>query len=65
MKNLELKWTISRAEETYGWNILTLIDGKRKYKVNGGGYDMQGSVFAQWLWYNYKEQIVAKIKANL
>jgi len=47
---LELKWSVSRGRETYGYNIATLRtqDGKR-YTCNGGGYDMIGTVFGAWL----------------
>lgn len=41
----------SRGRDTYGYNIVTLRDtttGKR-YRCMGGGYDMQGTVFAAWL----------------
>lgn len=48
---LSVKWTVSRGRETFGYNIVTLTDtttGKR-YRCNGGGYDMVGTVFGQWL----------------
>lgn len=48
---LTLSWSTSRGQDTYGWNICRLDDtttGKR-YRCNGGGYDMVGSVFADWL----------------
>lgn len=49
--SLRLKWTTSRGRDTYGWNIVTLTDETtgRKYRANGGGYDMTGTVFASWL----------------
>lgn len=48
---LEIKWTISRGRDTYGYNIVTVIDsttGKR-YRAMGGGYDMTGAAFGEWL----------------
>lgn len=57
MKHLELKWTISRARDTEGYNVVTLIDGGQKFKAMGGGYDMVGTVFGQWLQHNYMEQL--------
>lgn len=57
MKVLTYKWTISRGRETYGYNICTLWDGNTPYRCNGGGYDMQGSVFGLWLWANYKDRL--------
>ena len=65
MKNykfLEYKWTISRGRDTYGWNICTLWDGDRAYRCNGGGYDMQGTVFGEWLMANHMEEIIEKVK---
>lgn len=62
MKNLVIKWTISKAQETYGWNRVTICDGDKKYNTCGGGYDMLGTVFAYWLWQNYKETIIETIK---
>jgi len=48
---LRLKWSTSRGRDTYGWNIVTLTDETtgKKYRANGGGYDMVGTVFASWL----------------
>ena len=48
---LALTWAISRGRDTYGYNIARLDDratGKR-YRCSGGGYDMVGTVFGQWL----------------
>ena len=61
-KNLEIRWTKSRGIETYGWNIVTLYDGDTKYRTNGGGFDMDGTVFAMWLQANYMTDIIAKCK---
>ncbi len=48
---LTLKWTTSRGRDTYGYNICTLTDTdtQERYRCMGGGYDMVGTVFAQWL----------------
>jgi hypothetical protein len=56
--NLYLKWSVSKGKYSYGENILTLIDGDKKYKACGGGYDMQGKVFGQWLAANYLKNII-------
>lgn len=48
---LTLSWSTSRGQDTYGYNIARLDDtstGKR-YRCMGGGYDMVGTVFADWL----------------
>lgn len=55
VKTFEVKWTVSRGRETYGWNICTLWNaplwGKRKAlaRCNGGNYDMEGTVWGTWL----------------
>jgi outer membrane lipoprotein SlyB len=46
----QIKWTESRGYNTAGWNICTLyIDGKRAASTKGGGYDMTGAVWGNWL----------------
>jgi len=48
---LRLSHSTSRGRDTYGYNIVRLDDestGKR-YRCMGGGYDMVGSVVADWL----------------
>lgn len=62
MRNLSIKWTVSKARDSYGYNVITLHDENTKYKANGGGYDMVGTVFASWLWANYKQLIINTIK---
>jgi hypothetical protein len=57
---LQMSWTTSRGRETYGYNIARLEDtstGKR-HRCMGGGYDMQGTVFAEWLQENYQDDLV-------
>jgi len=61
MKYLHIKRTISKARDSYGYNILTLIDGDKKYNTVGGGYDMLGTVFAKWLQENYLDTIISKL----
>lgn len=48
---LTLKWTISRARDTYGYNVVTLTDEQtgHKCRASGGGYDMTGTVLGEWL----------------
>jgi hypothetical protein len=49
-KTLEIKWTVSRARDTHGYNICTLyVDGRKAAACNGGGYDMKGTVLGNWL----------------
>lgn len=58
IRNLSLKWTVSRGRDTYGYNIVTLTDQStgKKYRTNGGNYDMQGVVFSRWMDDNYRER---------
>ncbi len=65
MKNykfLEMKWSVSKGRDTYGYNICTLWDGNTAYRCSGGGYDLQGTVFAEWLTVHYMDEIVEKLK---
>lgn len=58
---LTIKWTVSRAADTYGYNRVTLSDtqsGKR-YVAVGGGYDMTGAVLGEWLAATYQPQLQA------
>lgn len=59
--HLTLTWSVSRGRETYGYNIRTLTDdatGKR-YRCMGGGYDMTGTVFAEWLQEVHQDRLKA------
>lgn len=49
MKHLIITHTKSRARDTYGYNVITLWDGKDHFKACGGGYDMIGTVLGDWL----------------
>lgn len=48
---LAVRWSVSRGRDTYGYNICTVTDqntGKR-FSCNGGGYDMLGTSFGEWV----------------
>lgn len=52
MKKDILQWkvTTSRGQNTYGYNIVSLyINGVKEFSTNGGGYDMHGTVLAQYV----------------
>ena len=58
--------SVSRDQDTYGYTICRLDDretGKR-YRCKGGGYDMLGTVFGDWLQDVYQKELVAHV-ANL
>lgn len=70
INHLAISWSTSRGRDTYGYNICRLDDrqtGKR-YRCNGGGYDMLGTVFGDWLADYYQDalrQYVESHKAEL
>lgn len=56
---LTVTWTTSRGRDTYGYNIVTLRErGDVVARCNGGGYDMRGTVFADWLEKLYQAELV-------
>jgi len=56
---LKFKWITSKGRFTYGWNICSLyIDGKKVGSVNGGNYDMKGSVFGTWVQSQFKDDLI-------
>jgi hypothetical protein len=60
INHLSISWSVSRGRDTYGYNICRLDSrqsGKR-YRCSGGGYDMIGTVFGQWLESEYQSELV-------
>lgn len=55
--HLKLSWSVSRGAETYGYNICRLDSDLRRYRCIGGGYDMIGTVFGNWLQTEYQERL--------
>lgn len=57
---LGLKWTTSRARDTFGYNVVTLTDQRdgKRYRAMGGGYDMVGTVFGEWLQETHQPELV-------
>lgn len=55
-----IKWTVSRAKDTYGYNVVTLLDADTgfKFKASGGGYDMTGTVFAEWVQSKFQKELL-------
>lgn len=63
INHLSLSWSVSKGANTYGYNICRLDDrnnGKR-FRCLGGGYDMIGTVFGEWLQHYYQSELL-KIK---
>ena len=57
---LSIKWTVSRARDTYGYKVCTLTDTRgRKSRCNGGGYDMIGTVLGDYLGAWHQDELLA------
>ena len=57
---LHFRWTISRGRDTYGYNICSLwVDGIKCTSCRGGGYDLAGTCFGDWIESNYPTQLLA------
>lgn len=58
---LEISWSVSRGRDTYGYNICRLDDSvnRHRFRCMGGGYDMIGTVFAEWFQTYYPEKLKA------
>lgn len=55
---LQFKWSVSRGRDTYGYNICSLyVDGKKVSCCNGGGYDMKGTAFGDWLQKEFQTEL--------
>ncbi len=58
-KTLKFKWTVSRGQNTYGYNICSLwVDGVKVSSCNGGGYDMEGTALGNWMETAFKDELV-------
>ena len=58
---LAFTWSVSRGRDTYGYNIMTITDQAtgKKFRCNGGGYDLQGTSFGEWLEATYQGRLQA------
>jgi hypothetical protein len=61
LTELSLKIGTSRGKDTYGYPIVTLVvDSKGKcYRAYGGGYDLYGTVVANYLEATYQDRLQA------
>lgn len=58
---LRTNWTVSKARDSYGYNICSLYDVNKGGKVSstcGGGYDMRGTVLGSWITREFKEELL-------
>lgn len=64
--SLELRYTVSRGRDTYGYNICTLyVNGERVSACNGGGYDMQGTSLGNWIASAYADRLLRLKSADM
>ena len=56
-RHLVVKHSVSRGRDTYGYQIVALWDGNKRFATCGGGYDMLGAVFGDWLSANYMDRL--------
>ena len=61
VKSLSVKWSVSKAQDTYGYNICTVINndnGERFKCLGGGGYDMLGTSLAKFIEKEYQTELM-------
>ena len=65
LETLVFKWTTSKARATRGWNVCTLNDnrGNKISSTCGGGYDMKGTAFGQFIAHYFGEEL-KRLSAN-
>ncbi len=55
---LNITFGTSKGRDTYGYGVVTLRErGEVKARTKGGGYDMLGTVFADWLQTKYQDRL--------
>lgn len=60
MYSLLFKWGTSRGRDSYGWNICSLwVNGVKVSSCKGGGYDMKGTAFAEWIETAFQSELLA------
>lgn len=60
---LRITYGTSRGRDTYGYALVSLHENGRKVaSCNGGGYDMRGTVFGEWLQNTYAERLLELAK---
>lgn len=66
IKSLDFKWTESKARDTYGYAICTLfVDGVKMGRCNGGGYDMKGTSFAEWIQNKFQDRLLVLFEKEI
>jgi len=57
---LDASWSISKAKDTYGYNRVQVQDAEtgKRFSACGGGYDMLGSAFGEWLQHTHQDLLL-------
>ncbi len=56
---LVFKWGVSRGRDTYGYTICSLwVDDEKVAMCNGGGYDMKGTCFGNWVARRFEKELL-------
>ena len=59
INSLHFKWTISKARNSYGYNVCTLyVDTEKVSRCNGGGYDMEGTCLGDWVAMKFEKELL-------
>jgi len=61
-----ISWGISRGMDTYGWNICRASSRQsgKVYRTCGGGYDMVGTVIADWFEAEHQNELLELVKSR-
>lgn len=59
---LLITYGTSRGRDTYGYTLVTLTSRGETFRTCGGGYDMRGTVFADWLEKTYQDKLRSRLR---
>lgn len=66
MFNILFKWTVSRGQDTYGYNICSIyVNGEKKGSTCGGGYDMKGTAMGIWIEKHFFNELSVLAKSDI
>lgn len=62
---LKVTYGTSRGRDTYGYNLVTVVDSKnnKRYRQCGGGYDMRGAALADWMEDCLQDELLAYLQS--
>lgn len=60
---LHFKWTVSKARDSYGYNICTLyVNDNKVSRCNGGGYDMKGTCLGDFIAKEFEKELYETVE---